>query len=221
LIVTGRSFDQNITTHPLTWPEGWKRTPAADRTWSRFGKKRESGWGMNQISVAVAVDTAMDELRMMGFGDWQCILSTNLILRLDGLPRSDQRDPQDPGASLWWRNDQDEQFRVIAIDRYARVADNIYAIGKTLEAMRGIERWGGGEILERTFTGFVALPSPESAGGLDPHVVIGAKPSDTYDSKVLSYKKALSAAHPDKGGSSERFHSVREAGRMLGLGVQS
>jgi hypothetical protein len=27
--------------------------------------------------------------------------------------------------------------------------------------MRGIERWGGGEIMVRTFTGFTALPGPD------------------------------------------------------------
>ena len=49
-----------------------------------------------------------------------------------------------------------------ACDKWRDVYDNIYAIGKTIEALRGIERWGTGDMVEQAFTGFVALPSPKS-----------------------------------------------------------
>jgi hypothetical protein len=39
---------------------------------------------------------------------------------------------------------------------------NIYAIAKTIEALRGIERWGSGSMVEQAFTGFVTLPAPKS-----------------------------------------------------------
>lgn len=210
----------NVTASPLTWPHGWKRTPAGHRVDARFGsrKKQTNGYhALQKITVAHAVDAVYVQLRMMGFGDWQSILSTNLNLRLDGIPRSGQPEPQDTGASVWWRKDTDQPYKVLAIDQYDRVADNIYAIAKTLEAMRGIGRWGSGEILERTYTGFTALPGPDTAGGVDHYQVIGAQAGDSPTDLSQAYRRALSAAHPDKGGSSDQFHAVREAGKALGL----
>jgi hypothetical protein len=87
------------------------------------------------------------------------IISSDLKLRNDGLPYSNQRTPEDNGIAVWWKIDGER--RVIAPDKYTKIEDNLYAIGKTLEAMRGIERWGGGEIMVRTFTGFTALPGPD------------------------------------------------------------
>lgn len=45
-----------------------------------------------------------------------------------------------------------------ACEKWQDVYGNIYAIGKTIEALRGIERWGTGDMVEQAFTGFVALP---------------------------------------------------------------
>jgi len=205
----------NVTAYPLTWPAGWKRTTPYTRKRARFGKQQGFS-GRKQITVAVATSEVYEQLRIMGFRDWNSILSTNLILRLDGYPRSGQSEPTDPGASIWWRKDDDQQFKVLAIDQYDRVADNIYAIGKTLEAMRGIERWGGGEILERTFTGFTALPSPEMAG-VGHYSVIGVEPGASAADKMSAYRRALSSAHPDKGGTVEQFYRVTQAGKALGL----
>ena len=100
----------------------------------------------------------------------------------------------------------------MAIDRYDRVADNLAAIAATLEAMRAIERHGGAEILNRAFAGFAALPSavPEtsSAHWSD---VLGC-PRDASMSDVrAAFFRARSAAHPDKGGTSEQFKAVTRA----------
>lgn len=204
--------------YPLTWPHGWKRTHWSSRISARFSRKKEGQrWGHRPISIAEAVSFTLDQLRMMAVPDHDVIISTDLKLRLDGLPYSSQRAPDDPGAAVWWRPANAKTDRVIAIDIYDRIADNIYAIGKTLEALRGIERWGGGEILERTFTGFAALPGPDTAGGIDPHVVIRVAMDATTEEKRTAYRQALSKAHPDHGGTPEQFHAVREAGKALGL----
>jgi hypothetical protein len=34
------------------------------------------------------------------------------------------------------------------------------AIAKTIEALRGLARWGTGDMMEAAFKGFVALPAP-------------------------------------------------------------
>jgi len=205
-----------ITASPLSWPNGWKRTPRHQRKHSQFSRKTDA-YRRREISIAEAASFVLDQLRMMAVPDGDVIISTDLKLKLDGLPYSNQREPEDTGAAVWWRPAGAKTERVIAVDIYDRIADNIYAIGKTLEAMRGIDRWGGGEILERTFTGFTALPSPENAGGLDPYQVIGADRGASPDEIKRTYRKALSTAHPDKGGSADKFHQVSEAGRLLGL----
>lgn len=205
-----------ITASPLTWPNGWPRTAAHDRQRARFAKKTDRYY-QRPVTIDEATRYTLDQLRLMGVHHEDVIVSTDLKLRLDGLPYSNQREPEDPGASVWWRPRGADKERVIAIDIYDRIADNIYAIGKTLEAMRGIERWGGGEILERTFTGFTALPPPEMAGGVDPFEVIQVSRQASADEQRTAYRRALSASHPDKGGDPDRFRTVIEAGRALGL----
>lgn len=206
-----------ITASPLTWPAGWGRTPQNDQVRARFHKKVAGSWRTNAITVAVAADLVLHQLKLMDVWQDKVIISTNLRLRLDGLPYSNQRRVGDEGVAVWWLPDYLDQHRVIAVDRYDRLADNLYAIGRTLEAMRGIDRWGGGEILERTFTGFAALPPPDKAGGIDPHQIIGIESDAKAHEKMRAYRSALSTAHPDHGGSNDQFHAVREAGKTLGL----
>ena len=48
----------------------------------------------------------------------------------------------------------------ICCDLYYDRTDNIRAVGKIVEAMRTIERYGGQHLSQKSFTGFVALPPP-------------------------------------------------------------
>lgn len=114
--------------------------------------------GKKRLSVMDGLERVLGELGRMGIGRDDVVISTNVPTRLDGLPRRD-RVPSDPGAAVYWR--KGKQTRCMAIDRCDRVEDNLAAIAATLEAMRAIERHGGAEILDRAFTGFVALPSLE------------------------------------------------------------
>ena len=152
-------MSDEITAFPLSWPAGWKRSRNPEC--SKFGKRKANAGSYiykARITIGEAVRDLLDELRKMGVPDHGVIISTNLKLRLDGLPYSQQKEPDDAGVSVWWK--KGKVNRVIALDKYNRIADNIYAVAKTIEALRGIDRWGSGEILERTFTGFDALPPP-------------------------------------------------------------
>lgn len=194
----------SIDTYPLTWPEGWPRSPEQIR--SRFSKKKSSGWGTNPITINHAVGFLLEELRRMGVPDYDVIISTNLRLRMDGLPISNQRQPDDCGVSVWWRDYGKQQ--VIALDKYDRIADNIYAVAKTIEALRGIERWGSGEILERTFTGFAALPHADNVENWRDVLQMGNDQNDS-DEVLLAraerhYKILAKDAHPDKKGGSDQ-----------------
>ncbi len=193
-------MSEHITASPLTWPAGWQRTTEPAR--SRFGKYHKP------ISIAKATGHVLHELKLMGIPNSNVIISTDLRLRNDGLPYSVQREPEDKGIAVWWK--KGEQQRVIALDKYERIADNLWAVVKTIEAMRGIERWGSGEILERTFTGFNALPSPESMNAPRWRDVLDYYGDDIDDANV-AYKIARSKAHPDNGGALEKFHLVNKA----------
>ena len=146
-----------IEAYPLTWPQGWPRKKSRQRRRAKFST---SG---RVLSVMDGIQRVLLELERLGVKRDDLVISTDIPTRLDGLPRSD-RSVADPGVAVYWRKGKDT--RCMAVDRYDRVADNLAAIAATLEAMRAIERHGGAEILDRAFTGFVALPAPEQCSRL-------------------------------------------------------
>jgi hypothetical protein len=50
----------------------------------------------------------------------------------------------------------------MACDRFDNAAANMRSLGLAIEAMRQLERHGGGAMMEKAFSGFVALPPPIS-----------------------------------------------------------
>src|SRR5260370_33249858 len=199
------------TRYPLCWPDGWKRTRLRIR--AQFGTQPR-GAGKSRISVTEAIDRVGYELGRMGVDHGNIIVSTNLPLNIHGPPRRD-REPGDPGAAVYWvktdpfRPATGPQSKVMAIDRYDRVADNIAAIAATLEHMRGIERHGGAEILERVFTGFAQLP--ERAGGRGWRGILGLPPEaqPSQDAIGSRFRELSKDRHPEKpGGSRELFDEL-------------
>lgn len=211
-----------IPAYPLQWPAGWKRTPAAEKAFGRFGKTvtkqsshtqpdgtRSSYQVKGELSIADGVERIRGELTKMGLNDDDIVISTNLQLRLDGFPRSSQREPDDSGVAVYWtdRFDRSQPPKCMAIDRYHRIADNLAAIAATLEAMRAIERHGGAEILNRAFTGFVALED-QRAPWWD---VLGCARNARLTEIDAAYRRARSLTHPDRGGTAEEFDRVQRA----------
>lgn len=201
-----------IPAYPLQWPAGWKRTPGTARTRAKFGKKTQAPGksypSHTELTIAQANQRVREELQRMGIRDSDLVVSTNLELRLDGQPRSGQRQPADPGAAVYWRERSADVPRCMAIDRYDRVEDNLAAIAATLEAMRAIERHGGAAILERAFTGFTALPSSTVHW---PDVLGVAAHTPTNDVRDV-YRRLRSKHHPDSpGGDREAFEAVQGA----------
>lgn len=203
-------MSETIPAYPLQWPTGWKRTPLGAAAHGRFGKRQRGSNGyaaLKDISVAEAVSRVREELGRMRIGTDDIVVSTNLRLRLDGWPRSDQAEPGDSGAAVYW-TDAGGATRCMAIDRYHKVADNLAAIAASLEAMRAIERHGGAEILDRAFTGFAALPAP-----LDWRAVLGFDPGSTptRDMVQLAYRRRAFLLHPDKGGTADDMADINAA----------
>lgn len=204
---------------PLSWPVGWKRVPPALRKPGRFGSlmQRRSPIGdatqatKADMTVFDAVARILHQLKLFNVPDWQVIISTNVPLRRDGYPRSGEREPADPGAAVYWRDDLTKGDRVIAADIYTRVADNLAAIAATLDAMRAIERHGGAEILQRTFTGFTALPPP--AAGPHWSDVLQVSRDASLDDIQRSYRALAKHYHPDAPNGSEKMMAALNAAR--------
>jgi len=177
----------SIPRYPLTWPPGRPRTPAHLRRASPF-----------KTHPSKALRFLEDELRRLGAQD--VILSSNLKLRADGQPYAQQPRTDDEGIAVYFRRKgRDMAF---ACDAFRHREANMHAIAKTIDALRGIERWASSDMMEQAFTGFTALPAPAAADWrsvLDP-----ADPEG-------SYRRLRSRHHPDNGGDADEFHAVQHA----------
>lgn len=141
----------------------------------------------------------------MGVPDFHVVISSNLELRLDGLPYSNRRDPSDPGAAVYWR-DGDRRL-VLACDKWSTVGENLYTIGKTIEATRAIERWGA-VTTEQAFAGYTALPERTGPSCWE---VLGVAPAATEPEILAAWRSKVKTAHPDAGGSTEAFNALNAA----------
>ncbi|WP_404463032.1 hypothetical protein LG331_09645 [Vreelandella aquamarina] len=204
----------DITASPLSWPAAKPRTPANDRKQGRFGKRNSSGWGLKELTVAEArsrVTEALDKFTRSGqtyrVPPDSIIISTDLALRNDGLPRSGQREPSDPGVAVYFQ--LDGQAQCIPCDVYQRIADNLAAVADCIEALRTLERHDA-SLMRAAFTGFAQLASPEAMGRSHWRTVLNTDSND-IEAVRKAYRSATRDAHPDKGGSSEAFHRVQEA----------
>ena len=191
------------TRYPLQWPEGWKRTPSYQRKTATFSRQGKA------LTVFDGVQRVLDELQRLGVHQDDVIVSTNLQTRLDGLPRSNQGRPGDPGVCVYWKPAK-SPMRCMAVDRYDEVQDNLAAVAATLEAMRSIERHGGAAILDRAFTGFAALPAP--VGGKRDWWTVLELPSTASQAEIReAFNRLAREHHPDRGGSDERMAEIIRA----------
>lgn len=202
----------SINAYPLCWPEGWNRTPSHERKWGQFKGtfdkvRRELLKEVDQLVLG-------KDARGYRLAREVIILSTNVRLRNDGEPFSGDRPPADPGVALYFpRNGKTMCF---ACDKYDAVWKNMRAIEHTISALRGIERWGSSQMLERAFTGFVALPEkswPDCWDVLDlkSEVILALPKMVAEEAIVHAYRCKAMTAHPDRGGSTDAFQALQEA----------
>lgn len=200
-----------ITAYPLCWPAGYGRRPADKRAFGRFRTRHEErgAYGTysrnRRVTVAEARDRLQDELDRIGARD--VVLSSNLELRSDGMPRSGQKDPEDPGVAVYFRL----KGRPVAMpcDTYTDVAQNIAALAAHIEATRAIERHGVASI-EAMFTGFMAIRAP----GPKPWREVLGFPPDARPPRVEIETKRRTLArqhHPDAGGSDDAMAEINAA----------
>jgi hypothetical protein len=212
-----RKYNGTMTqAYPLHWPLGWKRTPAHSRQRAKFAKVNtdfnpQIGHAyktIRELSIADALARIFRELDLLSAST--CVVSTNVETRLDGTPRSDRRAPDDPGVAVYFKLHGKD--RVLACDKWDRVADNIAAIAAHIDAIRRQDRYGVGTI-DQAFAGYSALPPPGStARPARPwYEVLGVRLHATLDEAEIEYRRRAKVAHPDNGGSAERMAELNAA----------
>jgi hypothetical protein len=180
--------------YPLYWPEGWPRAQGYQIKRARFGDH----------SVAQGRRMIADQVRLFGGSD--LIISSNLELKLDGLPKSNQRQPGDRGVAIFFkRNKQDV---ALACDIYTTVEDNLWALCRTLDALRQIERDGSPSLINRAFKGFAALPDPSAKKWWE---VLNVTPTADNQEIRQAYLGLVKQYHPDAGGDAVMFDQVQKA----------
>jgi len=159
-----------------------------------------------RVSPGIARDSLFNELYRMGAKN--IVLSTNIRLRLDGIPYANQSALEDAGIAVYF-NYKDRPM-VFACDRWDDVYDNIWATAKTINAIRGIERWGASDMLERAFSGFTALPAPmKTPSWWD---ILEVDKEATVEEIKAARDRLAGKFHPDKaGGSHQRMAEINYA----------
>lgn len=184
-----------IEAYPLHWPANKPRTQTSRREASRF-----------ETTFARARDSVLNEVKLLRGS--RVVISTNVSLRRDGLPLAGQRQPDDPGVAVYFLDRAGTQ-KCIACDRWKKVEDNLWSIAKAIDALRGIQRWGTGDMVDAAFSGFAALPAPKPSPNWS--VVFGMPAHSTTEAVKARYRELAMRHHPDRGGSREEMEAVLRA----------
>lgn len=181
--------EKPASAYPLAWPRGWPRTEPGKRERARF-----------DTTVPRALSFVQEEVRRLG--GKSLVISSNFTLGVSS--------PEDPGVCVYF--DYQGASAGIPCDRWLKVEDNLHAIGKTIEAMRGIERWGAKHMVKAAFQGFAALPAPGDTTGRPWHEVLGVSAEASSTEVDTAHRRLRSKYHPDKpGGNAHLFREVQGA----------
>lgn len=195
--------------HPLAWPPGWPRTSGSRRRAPyTYGQPRRA-YHSGAADCSSPRDFLLEELRRLGAKG--VVISTNVTLRRDGLPYANQRMPEDPGVAVYFQLDGEP--RCIPCDRWDRVADNLYAVARTIAALRQLDRDGTHRMVSAAFSGFKALPAHGT--GTPWWSVLGI-PAEVTDRAVIvaAYRRLARELHPDVGGDPVAFAALSGAYRQ-------
>lgn len=215
---------EEVQAYPLCWPEGWPRTPDHIRkTGAQFKVPGQPAPGqtwkpMRPITFDRARKMLREELGRLGAVG--VVVSTNARVRAsDGEARADDAEKrlEDPGIAVYFQ--LKGKPMVMAQDAYNSLAANCRSLGLAVEALRSLDRHGGGKMMERAFAGFTALPAPEGSAPKRAWWVVlnyGEDPEARADLSVeeieARYRTLAKRRHPDTdGGSAELMAELNQA----------
>lgn len=185
--------------YPLEWPVGWARARQHDV--ARFGSQ---GRGATLHGAHAFLRLELQRLEAT-----EIKVSTMVPIAAGGKTWRDIAEPKDHGAAVYFRIAN--QARALACDKWVRVADNLQALAKHVEAIRGQIRWGVGSV-DQAFGGYKALPAMGARKLW--HEVLGLPHTATREQ--IDHKRIglLSRLHPDRpGGDAEAAADVNAAYR--------
>lgn len=201
--------------YPLRWPDGWPKTPADKR--DRGMQFRRGGYSGSLPTFAFGRDGLVEELRKLGARN--IVISTSVDVRTDGVPRSGiepNRSFKEPGAAVYFT--LKGRPIVMAQDAYDSPGVNLRSLTLAVEAMRALERHGGGTMAGKAFDGFAALPPPAGSKPKRPWWQVLHYSDSPYDREYLSvpevqarYRSLAKRLHPDAGGDAEEMAELNAA----------
>jgi DnaJ domain len=200
-----------VETAPLFWPEGWPRTAAhaQERGYQFKQKNSTNSYGATtMVTFSTARDKLYDELQRLGASS--PVVSTNHPTGRYGIPTESKRRLQDEGVAVYFTFKA--RPMVMACDRFDNAAANMRSLGLAIEAMRQLERHGGGTMIERAFTGFLALPAPKS-----PYETLGLHPGASDEEVEKAFRQKAKELHSDvnHGSPDKAMADLNEARRKL------
>jgi hypothetical protein len=188
-----------------------------------------------KTNLSRALDVLSTELRMAGARKGSRVLEMDLSqtkIRNDGFPRSDAS-PATPHVAVRFTTHRGDVY--MDAGSFWSWVDNLYAIARSLEALRAVDRWGAAQgrqylgflppgsgerfgvkpafTLEQAGTALAALAYP---GGGDTFLTKAAyNIMNVADDYARAKRLAAKIAHPDANGSAEDWERYQEATRVL------
>lgn len=195
----------SIEKYPLQWPLGFPRTK-----YPKYSRFKGTSFGR-------ARDIVFKELKLMlNYKERETIvMSTNIPLKSNGDPYATYKEPEDKGVAVYF-NFKGEDV-VICCDQWNVIVDNMWAVAKTIEALRGIERWGVSDFLKHSFQGFNALPPKQADKPKREWWIVmdySQRPGTAswdWAGVEAQYKSLAKNRHPDMGGSTDAFQELNSA----------
>lgn len=149
-------------------------------------------------------DGLYDELHRLGAMD--AVVSTNHKPDCYGTPVASRRSSRsDDGVAIYFVLKRKPM--AMACDRYNNAAANMRSLALAIDAMRQLDRHGGGTMMDRAFSGFTALPPP----GVPWWEVLEWRPDASREVVEANYRRLARDRHPDsEGGSHEAMTALNE-----------
>lgn len=218
---------------PLAWPDGSTRTPPDLRKTSPFHVKRSETGSTDFRRYELPFTSTYNELalELKRLSVVNSVITSDLPLNSKGIPYPNAKAGSDPGIAVWFMlpdANGNVAERVLACDKWKTPADNMYAITLTIAAMRGMDRWGAADVVQRAFSGFTALPpgSGETVNarpmppkpkpwrdvlGLNAEIYRNLDLDDLVALAKAKHRTLMKDAHPDAGGSDGRAAMLNAA----------
>ncbi len=194
----------SVTAYPLCWPIGWERTSV------------RSHKAFKNSTFARGRDRLSRELHTLGATE--PILSTCIPLKVNGDPVGtfNYGRISDPGVAVYFK--LSGRPMIMARDAYHDIVSNITSLALAINYLRGLNRHGGAAMMERAFSGFVALPAPgtmypcwDILGLKSADVLVLLDPNDRANAINTAYRVKAKRLHSDVGGSDDQMSQLNRA----------